>query len=135
MWIWGSSRRGNDVMSNKWSELEGFDFEYAMEIFQDEEILNVILHDFHDSMDELCEKLDGLFSAINEGDNLSLYRMEVHALKSTSASVGALQISGRARELERVAIEREIEQIERMHPELIADIKAHKERLGKFLEL
>lgn len=112
-------------------EIEGFDFKYAMNIFQDEEILKIILNDFYESLDELCEKLNGLFHSIKEEDNIALYRMEVHALKSTSASVGALAISAQALELERAAIDKNINQIEKLHPDLVADIKKHKERLGK----
>ena len=111
-------------------QIEGFDFEYAMDIFQDEEILKIILVDFYDSLDELCEKLDGLYNAIDEGDNLSLYRLEVHALKSTSASVGALQISEQAKELEMAAIDNNMAQINKEHPRLIENIIRLKERMA-----
>lgn len=109
--------------------IEGFDFEYAMNIFQDEEILKIILIDFYDSMDEICVKLNGLFDAIREEDNLSLYRLEVHALKSTSASVGALEISAHARSLEEAAIAGDIGKIQTLHPILIEEITEHRERL------
>lgn len=111
-------------------QIEGFDFEYAMDIFQDEEILKIILVDFYDSLDELCEKLDGLYNAIGEGDNLSLYRLEVHALKSTSASVGALQISEQAKELEMAAIDNNMAHINKEHPQLIENIIRLKERMA-----
>ncbi len=111
-------------------QIEGFDFEYAMDIFQDEEILKIILVDFYDSLDELCEKLDGLYNAIGEGDNLSLYRLEVHALKSTSASVGALQISEQAKELEMAAIDNNMAKINKEHPQLIENIARLKERMA-----
>ena len=111
-------------------QIEGFDFDYAMDIFQDEDILKVILVDFYEALDELCEKLNGLYSAIREGDNLSLYRLEVHALKSTSASVGALQISEQAKLLEEAAIAKDMERIDCKHPLLIEDITRHKERLS-----
>lgn len=111
-------------------QIEGFDFEYAMDIFQDEEILKIILVDFYDSLDELCEKLDGLYNAVEKDDNLSLYRLEVHALKSTSASVGALLISEQAKELEMAAIESDLDKISKEHPLLIENIVRHKERLA-----
>lgn len=114
-------------------EIDGFDFEYAMNIFQDEEILKVILNDFYESLDELCEKLNRLYDAIYEEENLALYRMEVHALKSTSASVGALEISKQALELERVVIEKNMDRVKSMHPDLIAEIRVHKERLATIL--
>lgn len=116
-------------------QIEEFDFEYAMEIFQDEGILKIILVDFYESLDELCEKLNGLFDIIHEGDNLALYRMEVHALKSTSASVGAVRISEQAKELEAAAIEKDMDRIKQMHPRLIENIIKHKERLAKGIKL
>ncbi len=111
-------------------QIEGFDFDYAMDIFQDEDILKVILVDFYEAIDELCEKLNGLYDAIRDGDNLALYRMEVHALKSTSASVGALQISEQAKLLEEAAIAGDIERIDCEHLLLMEDIAKHKQRLA-----
>lgn len=111
-------------------QIEGFDFDYAMDIFQDEDILKVILIDFYEALDELCEKLNGLYTVIREGDNLSLYRLEVHALKSTSASVGALQISEQAKLLEEAAIAADIERINCKHPLLMEDVAKHKARLA-----
>jgi HPt (histidine-containing phosphotransfer) domain-containing protein len=111
-------------------QIEGFDFEYAMDIFQDESILKVILIDFYEALDELRDRLNGLYETIREDDNLSLYRLEVHALKSTSASVGALQISEQAKLLEEAAIAGDIERIGCKHPLLMEDIAKHKERLA-----
>ncbi len=116
-------------------QIEGFDFEYAMDIFQDESILKIILIDFYDALDELCGKLNGLYDAIQEGDNLALYRMEVHALKSTSASVGALQISNQAKLLEEAAIAGDVERIMTKHPLLIEDVAKHKERLSVIIPM
>jgi len=114
-------------------QIEGFDFEYAMDIFQDEEILKVILVDFYEAMDELCEKLNGFYNAIHEEDNLSLYRLEVHALKSTSASVGALIISEQAKELEMAVIDGDMAKVYEEHPLLIESILRHKERLAQIV--
>lgn len=111
-------------------QIEGFDFVYAMDIFQDEEILKVILIEFYDSLDEMCEKLNALYGAIGEGDNLASYRLEVHALKSTSAAVGALGISKQAELLEAAAIAGDAERIINKHPVLMEDVKKIKERLS-----
>lgn len=115
-------------------QIEGFDFDYAMDIFQDEGILKVILIDFYEALDELCEKLNGLYNTIREDDNLTLYRLEVHALKSTSASVGALQISEQAKLLEEAAIAGDIERISCKHLLLMEDIAKHKERLAVIIQ-
>ena len=119
------------MSADRLPQIEGFDFEYAMDIFQSEEILKVILVEFYNSLDELCEKLNGLFASIHDGDNLLLYRLEVHALKSTAASVGALQISEQAKRLEMAADEKDMEVIHTYHPMLIENIERHKERLAK----
>lgn len=111
-------------------QIEGFDFAYAMDIFQDEGILKIILLEFYDALDEIREKLNGLHDTISQEGNLALYRMEVHALKSTSASVGALQISNQAKLLEEAAIAGDIERIHVGHPALMEDIIKHKERIS-----
>ena len=98
-------------------------------------ILKIILNDFYMEIDEMREKLNGLFFYISDEDHLSLYRMEVHALKSTSASIGALLLSKQAEFLEKAAIDKDIEMIGLKHPQLIEDMAMYKERLAVIVTL
>lgn len=119
-----------DAVKKELPKLEGFDFDYAVQITLNEEILRVLLIDFYVAADMLKDKLQGLFADIEKEDTLALYRIEVHALKSTSASIGALSLSDLARNLEQAAIAKNISGIQALHPVLIEELMKHKERIS-----
>ena len=119
-----------EAVKNELPKLEGFDFDYAVQITLNEEILRVLLIDFYDAADLLIDKLQGLFEGIENEETLALYRIEVHALKSTSASIGALLLSELARNLEKASIEQNIDEIRNMHPVLIEELIKHKDRIA-----
>lgn len=114
-------------------EPDEFDFSYAMGLLQKEELLKQVLAEFRDSMEPLGQKLSELFEAIHQEDVLHSYRLEVHALKSTSATVGAMMLSQLARLLEIAAAEGDIDRIQKLHPILIDEMKKHADRVADVL--
>lgn len=115
-------------------ELDEFDFAYAMGILQKEELLYKFLEDFHYSLEPLMQKLEVLYDDIEQEDGISAYRTEVHALKSTSATVGALLLSKTARLLEIAAIEKDRDRIRILHPILMDEMKKHKDRIASIMQ-
>jgi len=113
--------------------LQEFDFDYAMTLLKSEELLQKTLTDFYNALEQLPGKLSPLFASITREDVLDLYRIEVHALKSTSATVGALLLSKIARLLEVAAMNKEFEKIIVLHPILLEEIAKHKARIGSIL--
>ena len=114
-------------------EPDEFDFSYAMGLLQKEELLKQVLAEFRDSMEPLGQKLSELFETIHQEDVLHSYRLEVHALKSTSATVGAMMLSQLARLLEIAAAEGDIDRIQKLHPILIDEMKKHADRVADVL--
>ena len=110
-------------------KLDEFDFEYALNILRDEELLINILMDFGNSLDALERKLQGMYENIADENVIHEYRIEVHGLKSSAASVGALLLSKVARLQELAVIDKDYDSIRSIHPLLIAQIKEHKERI------
>ncbi len=110
-------------------ELDEFDFCYAMNILQKEDLLYKFLEDFHYSLEPLKQKLGTLYDVLEEEENLRLYQTEVHALKSTAATVGALLLSKTARLSELAAIEKDRERVRILHPILLEEMDKHKERI------
>ena len=110
-------------------KLDEFDFEYALNILRDEELLINILNDFGNSLDALERKLQGMYESIADENVLYEYRIEVHGLKSSAASVGALLLSKVARLQELAVIDKDYESIRSIHPLLVAQMKKHKERI------
>jgi HPt (histidine-containing phosphotransfer) domain-containing protein len=110
--------------------LDEFDFEYAVRILKDKEILMSTLRDVNKMLGVLPEKLNDFFVNIEEEEKLNLYKIEVHALKSSSAMVGAILLSKLARLLEMAAIEKDLDRIRVLHPILMEEILKHKARLS-----
>ena len=112
-------------------QLEDFDFGYAIMLLKNEELLLQSLENFKELLNYIPEKLNSYFKEIEKQDSLNNYRIEVHALKSTSATVGALLLSKLAKILEMTAIDGEIEKIKTLHPVLLEEITKHKERVAE----
>ena len=110
-------------------KLDEFDFEYALNILRDEELLINILKDFGNSLNSVEEKLNKLYKSVEEPSVLKEYRIEVHGLKSSAASVGALLLSKIARLQELSVIDSDYDSIHALHPLLISQIKKHRERI------
>ena len=115
------------------TELEEFDFDYAMNILTSEELLYKTLIDFHCALESIPQKLSDILDSISQEETMDTYRIEVHALKSTSATVGALLLSKIARLLEIAALNYDVDRIHVLHPILLEEITKHRERIGSIL--
>jgi len=111
-------------------ELDEFDFEYARRLLLNDGLIRDTLITLYNSFDAISNKLSIYIDAITQEDTLRLYRIEVHALKSTAATVGALLLSKLARLLEVAASEGDVEKIKLLHPVLLQEIAKHKERIS-----
>lgn len=124
-------------------ELEEFDFEFSMRLLKSEDLVLKVLKDFERSLESLPDKLEDLYKQIwNDGEGntenvnmekLGLYRIEVHALKSTAATVGALLLSKLARLLEVAAIETDTPKIRSLHPILLDEMSKHRKRINEVM--
>ncbi len=113
--------------------IDEFNFSYALSMVQEEEMLYKFLLDFQRYLEQVPQKLKKLYANISQEDGIDRYRSEVHALKSTAATVGALLLSQIARLLEIAAIEKDVEKIHILHPILITELVKHKERIDEAL--
>ena len=131
----GSSKKENKEESREITlEVAEFDFEYALKILGSEELLMDTLKDFYNMLQTLPNKLDDLFDNISNEEGLKNYRIEVHALKSVAATVGAILLSKLARIIESAATNNEEDKVMILHSILIEEIEKHRERLGDIFE-
>lgn len=110
-------------------QLDEFDFDYAMSLLKNKEMLDKTLLDFYNMLEHLPRKLDELYDTIGQEEALELYRIEVHGLKSTAALVGAILLSKVARLLEVASANKDVQRINVLHPVLLDEIERHKERI------
>ncbi|MBQ3545997.1 MAG: response regulator [Lachnospiraceae bacterium] len=123
---------GEEIEENLPS-LDEFDFSYAVNLLKSKEILMNTLQDFYKMLENLPTKLNVLCESIDDEENLNLYRIEVHALKSSAAMVGALLLSKVARLLEVASKDKDISKIKVLQPILLEEMEKHKERISTIL--
>lgn len=112
-------------------QLEEFDFDYAMRMLKSQEILLNTLRDFYYFLDGLPDTFVKLMDEIHTNEAIHSYKVEVHTLKGTSSTVGAMLLSKLARMLEVAATQNDVERIRIMHPILLEEIEKHKERIAE----
>ena len=82
------------------------------------EMYTSLIKDFSNSIQEKKDTINKL----SEGEDIGRFTIEVHALKSTSKMLGALSLSEKALELERLGHKRNLEAIHDKLPSLNAEI-------------
>ena len=98
--------------------MEGFDFldqEVGLEYCaQDEEIYREILEGYLE--EDRREELEGFYEPLD----LPNYRVVVHAIKSTSLTIGATDLSAKAKALEYAAADGDVNYIKENNDEMVA---------------
>lgn len=117
---------------SRFPELDEFDWDYARMHISDTELLRKTIIDVYHSLLGIAEMLGEFMQTITEQETLERYRIEVHALKSNAAMIGALLLSKLARILEVAAIDHDYEKISLLNPVLMEELQKHYERLRVF---
>lgn len=113
--------------------LEGFDLNIALEILQSEEVVNIILVEFDDFLEGIVPKLNGVYSDDMSDEDMQKYIIDVHALKSSAATVGAMELSELAKAQEMAAKNRCMEQFKEQHPIVLDKVAKIKKVLHEYV--
>ena len=109
--------------------LDEFDWEAAIRILQDESMLMDTLQDFTEFLPRTRDELNLYMDSIDAKESLDSYRICVHSLKSSAATVGAILLSKLAKILEEAAADANMDRLRTLHPILMEEIDRHYERL------
>ena len=108
----------------------GINVSMGLEYCNDEEdFYREMLQMFHDQADGKRKEIVSLYESADWAD----YAIKVHALKSTSLTIGAEELSGQAKELERAGKEQDVEYIRENHPLLLQLYRQVCESIEKYL--
>lgn len=99
-----------------------------------EEAQQAVSVDANDTEDDYLEDCyHQIFSGTEEAESreqvLNLYRIKVHAMKGSSALIGAMQLFGLAKTLEYAARDEKISVIEHLTPVFLQEWRSYKEKL------
>lgn len=114
-------------------QLDEFDWEYALGYVGTTEILLDTVDACYEAFEDLSKELGPMVEKIEEAGVVANYRIKVHSLKSSAATIGAQLLSKLARLLEVAAIEGNIEKIRTMNPILLEELTKHMERMATIL--
>ncbi|MCR4797220.1 MAG: Hpt domain-containing protein [Lachnospiraceae bacterium] len=118
-------------------QVEGVDFAYALCHLQKMELLKKTISDFMRMTSRERDRLESLKKDLDEAapedypEALRQYRVLVHSMKNTSATIGALTVSAMAKELEYAARDEKKDVIDGKHPTFIAEWQALSDRLAE----
>ena len=103
-------------------DLDNFDFRYAKLCLGSVSVIKSVASDFYDQTFRIVDALEGYATDLDNPDNMSRYRTDVHALKSTSRMVGEINLSGLAKTSEFAAKESDKETVLKLHPMILKEI-------------
>ncbi|MCR4789044.1 MAG: response regulator [Lachnospiraceae bacterium] len=130
------SDQDKKLSSEHWQEelptVRGIDWDEAVKHLPSADILFSTVSDFRKNIDAESALLDEYFANIHEGDNLELFKVKTHALKSSAGLIGADMLSEGAKELESAARDRDFRIINEKYPYMINYYRTFKERLSFF---
>lgn len=116
------------------TSVDGIDWEYAKMHLPEEELLVQSVLDYYNALTFEKEKIEDLFEFIDSEEGLKQYRIEVHALKSTSAMIGAMSVASIAKLSEFACRDERIDRVKTLYPILIEEMDKQKEALRGFAE-
>ena len=114
----------------KLKKIEGIDSIAALTNCGSEELLHTTIKQYHASIDEKALELQQYF----EAEDWNNYGIKVHALKSTSRLIGAMELSKLAEHLEECANNNTVEELQTNHKPLLDKYLSFKHKLEPLLE-
>ena len=103
----------------------GIDVEVALNNCGSIEVLKNVINQFRDSIDDKSNEIE----EYEQNGDIENYTILVHALKSSSRLLGAIELSEKARMLEEAGDDNKIDEIKKGTPELLMLYRSYKDNL------
>ena len=110
-------------------QVEGLDWHYAWRHLQDMSLLEYTIKQFYAQIDSAADTLTQTFVQVEEFNQFESYRIQVHAMKGLSATVGILPLSGIAQLLEHAAREQNKNIIMSVTPIFMENWRSYHQKL------
>ena len=109
--------------------VEGLDWKFARQHFNDAEAMLDTVRFFADSLDLEAAGLSELYTDIVTEDGRKAYCTKVHSMKNSAATIGIIPLAGMAKVLEDAARNGDTDVLERVTPVFLASWRSYKEKL------
>ena len=121
---------GADTEEDALPMIDGIDWDYGLMHLRQKELLLDTVIDFYRTIDSEADYLEQCYREIDSNeDALNLYRVKVHAMKSSAALFGAVPLCGVAKFLESAAKDGRIDVIRRVTPVFLEEWRSYKQQI------
>jgi len=128
----GAFEQGSEVI--ELPIVEGLDWKYARQHFNDTESLLDTVRFFVNSLEFEASTLSKLFEDVNTESGRKAYCTKVHSMKNSASTIGIIPLAGMAKVLEDAARCGETEVLERMTPVFLTTWYSYKEKLASVIK-
>lgn len=119
-----------ESISEEVLQIPGLDTDYALKLVGKEKVYWSILKDYYQNIDNKISLID----SYEKNLDIQAYTIEVHALKSASRQIGALELADLAEMLEKAGKNEDIQTIHADTPELLEKYQECKKLLEPYFE-
>lgn len=110
-------------------DVEGIDFDMAVQNCGGEDVLEEVLENFLINIDSRHDMIEKYYK---EGD-IRNYTIQVHSIKSSARLIGAMDISRRAASLEQNGMDENVDEINKLTPKFLEDLLTYKDKINTVL--
>jgi hypothetical protein len=109
--------------------VEGLDWPFAWLHLPDEQLLQDTVREFYELIPVHAKKLNGFYEGLPAEDAMTSYRIQVHGMKSSAATIGIVPLAGMAKILEFAAKDSNETIIRGMHQIFINEWLSYKDKM------
>nr|MCR5338258.1 response regulator [Lachnospiraceae bacterium] len=106
--------------------VDGLDWDFAYLHLPDRQMLLESLKEFLETLSYQADKLEKMIKS----DDLEAYRIQVHGMKSSAATVGIVPLAGMAKILENASRDGDAETVKKLHPTFMEKWREYEKKLG-----
>ena len=109
--------------------VDGLDWYYAFMHLPDRDILEHSVQEFATLLPVHAKKLSEMYVRLPDEEAFADYRIQVHGMKSSAATVGIVPLAGMAKVLEFAVRDQDEDVIRRMHPVFMREWESYADKL------
>lgn len=110
--------------------IDGLDVQYALSLVGEEKLFWVVLKEYYQAIKKKKELID----KYEQTEEWKAYTVEVHALKSASRQIGALELASKAERMEMAGKEEDAQLIHKCTPDLLKQYEKYEEILAPYFK-
>lgn len=114
--------------------IDGVDWSFAGTHFRDQRSMLEMLEFFYRTIDSEADELEICYQDIRRQEGRELYKIKVHSMKNSAATLGIVPLAGVAKMLEDASGQGDLDTLESVHPIFVKKWRSYRQLLSVFVE-